>query len=482
MKDFKYIWVFGLIFTALIIIVPIVLVMAPESEAKANPWDSVPERIEATSHAGLFAGPFETGNDVTLACLNCHEDAAHQVMQTNHWTWQAPPVEVEWSDELVSTGKANLINNFCIGIQSNWTGCTRCHAGYGWDEADYFETAGEDDVDCLVCHDQSGAYVKSSSGLPAEGVDLLMAAESVGLPTRENCGDCHFNGGGGNAVKHGDLDSSLYYPGDHVDVHMGRYDFQCIDCHQGADHTIKGRSISVSVDNENQVYCTDCHDSSVHEDERINAHLDSVACQTCHVPSGATREPTKMEWDWSAAGQDILEDEHEYLKIKGSFIYESDFLPDYAWYNGDVSYRYLLGDQIDPDVTTVLNPLDGDINDSTAKIFPFKVHRAEQIYDAVNNYLLLPKTVGEGGYWTEFDWNLAAQLGSEAVGLDYSGEYGFTSTEMYWPITHLVVPAEHALQCTDCHSENGRMDWQALGYYGDPMSWGSRSSQMSVGE
>ena len=64
----------------------------------------------------------------------------------------------------------------------------------------------------------------------------------------------------------------------------------------------------------------------------------------------------------------------------------------------------------------------GDISDPKAKIWPFKIHRANQIYDPVNNYLLQPKTVGEGGYWTAFDWDLAARLGSEAVGLDYSGE------------------------------------------------------------
>lgn len=483
MRDFKYIWVLGLIFTALIIIVPVVLMLAPDSEARADPWEAVPKHAEHTDHTNLFDGPFETGSDVTAACLNCHEDAAHQVMQTNHWTWQAEPVEVAWRDEPVSTGKANLLNNFCIGIQSNWTGCTRCHAGYGWDKdnAEYFASTNETSVDCLVCHAQSGTYAKGSAGLPAEGVDLLAAAESVGLPTRENCGECHFNGGGGDAVKHGDLDTSLYYPGDHVDVHMGRFDFECIDCHQTTDHQIKGRSISVSVDNANQVYCTDCHAETTHDDERINAHLDTVACQTCHVPSGATRQPTKMEWDWSTAGQDWPESEHEYLKIKGSFIYESGFIPDYAWYNGVVASRYLLGDPIDPSETTVMNPPAGSITDESAKIFPFKIHRAQQIYDVENLYLLQPKTVGEGGFWTEFDWDLAARLGSEAVGLDYSGEYGFAETEMYWPITHLVMPSEHALQCVDCHSDNGRMDWQALGYYGDPMSWGSRSNQMSVG-
>ena len=31
-------------------------------------------------------------------------------------------------------------------------------------------------------------------------------AQNVGLPARENCGGCHFYGGGGDGVKHGDLD------------------------------------------------------------------------------------------------------------------------------------------------------------------------------------------------------------------------------------------------------------------------------------
>src|SRR3989304_6033750 len=53
---------------------------------------------------------------------------------------------------------------------------------------------------------------------------------------------------------------------------------------------------------------------------------------------------------------------------------------------------------------------------------------------------------------------------------------------MYWPLPHMVVPAEHALQCQDCHGENGRMDWEALGYYGDPMLWGGRQGASATGE
>jgi octaheme c-type cytochrome (tetrathionate reductase family) len=328
-------------------------------------------------------------------------------------------------------------------------------------------------VDCLVCHDTSGLYAKGNSGEPLEGVDLLASAQSVGSPTRQNCGSCHFKGGGGNAVKHGDLDESMYYPEAGLDVHMGLHDFECIDCHRTEEHNVMGRSISVSVENENQVYCTDCHSDDLHEDQRLNAHLDTVACQTCHIPAFALDYPTKMEWDWSAAGQDIGDDPHVYLKIKGSFVYESDVQPQYFWYNGTAD-RYILGDVIDPNELTPINMPLGDINDPNAKIFPFKVHLATQMFDMIFNILLQPKTVGEGGYWEEFDWDLAAKLGSEATGLPYSGEYGWTQTIMFWPTTHMVQSAAEALQCTACHGDEGRLDWKALGYPGDPMEWGSR--------
>jgi len=33
-----------------------------------------------------------------------------------------------------------------------------------------------------------------------------------------------------------------------------------------------------------------------------------------------------------------------------------------------------------------------------------------------------------------------------------------------------VQPAARALQCLDCHGPDGRMDWRALGYSGDPLT------------
>jgi Zn finger protein HypA/HybF involved in hydrogenase expression len=257
---------------------------------------------------------------------------------------------------------------------------------------------------------------------------------------------------------------------------MGKHDFLCTDCHKTEAHLVSGRSISVSLDTENQIACTDCHSEELHEDERINVHLDSVACQTCHIPEAATRDATKMYWDWSTAGNDSIEEStHEYLKIKGSFVYESDFVPEYRWYNGTAD-RYLIGDTMNPEEVTSMNLPLGDINDTTARIFPFKVHRGKQPYDTVYNYFLQPKTVGEGGFWTEFDWDLALRLGSEEIDMAYSGEYDFAETEMFWPTTHMVASADQALTCGYCHGDESRMDWEALGYYGDPIDWGGRFS------
>ena len=474
-RRWRWLWVTGLVAIIAAIAIPLFLLWPRSAEATADPWQNVPTHPVHTSHADIIKGPFETPQQVTQGCLECHEESASQVMHTTHWTWESEPMTVPWRDEPVTIGKKNQINNFCIGTQGNERTCMSCHAGYGWADAE-FDFTDSSSVDCLACHADVSTYGKGDYGLPGEDVDLLAAAQSVRAPTRDNCGTCHFDGGGGNNVKHGDLDESLYFPSGELDVHMGANDFVCTDCHQTTDHVIKGKLLAdnFAIDPAEQVACTDCHATDLHADERINAHVDDVACQTCHVPAMALKNPTKTFWDWSTAGQDKPEDHFSYLKIKGDFVYAKDVAPTYEWFNGNIAYRYLLGDTIVPTQTTVMNPPAGDIKDPTAKIFPFKIHRANQPYDTTYDYLLQPVTSGEGGFWTTFDWNSALELAQAKTGLDYSGNYGFARTEMYWPVTHMVQPKENALQCDDCHTPSGRMDWEALGYHGDPMEWGGR--------
>ena len=70
--------------------------------------------------------------------------------------------------------------------------------------------------------------------------------------------------------------------------------------------------------------------------------------------------------------------------------------------------------------------------------------------------------------------------GMAAAGLEFSGEYGFAETESWWKINHMVAPKEKAIKCVGCHAKDGRgrLDWQALGYKGDPSI--ARSAERDV--
>lgn len=63
-------------------------------------------------------------------------------------------------------------------------------------------------------------------------------AQNVGPTSAETCGSCHFYGGGGDNVKHGDLSSALVDTALALDVHMAAdgADLGCTDCHVGSAH------------------------------------------------------------------------------------------------------------------------------------------------------------------------------------------------------------------------------------------------------
>jgi octaheme c-type cytochrome (tetrathionate reductase family) len=430
-------------------------------------------------------GPFPDGPSVTEACLECHEDAAEDFMKTSHWHWM--PMQDVIGKGQVPLGKQNTLNNFCIAIDTNWPRCTSCHAGYGWKDAS-FDFTDATKVDCLVCHDLTGKYKKfpTGAGHPVyepkewqgkmwEPVDLAGIARSVGKPTRAACGACHFKGGGGNNVKHGDMEKALAKPAYDLDVHMSvdGQDFSCQECHTTENHDIAGNAMFASPSGYNHLECTSCHDADLHEKAILNWHGKSIACQTCHIPEYARANPTKIWWDWSTAGgkHENVKDEwgmDTWVKKKGTFEWGVNLEPAYAWYAG-TSGQYLLGDDINPDEVTKLNWPEGSKQDAKAKIYPFKIMRGKQPYDVQRKVIAVPKLFGKTGYWKSFDWADAVGQGMAQVGQEFSGEIGFAETESWWKINHMVAPAENALKCKACHAaEGGRMDWVALGYDADP--------------
>lgn len=439
-------------------------------EALRQEYSLKPSKSVDHSKFEVLQKEFKTPQEVTEACISCHNERHTEVMQSSHWNWsRVSYVEGEGLQEL---GKKNLLNNFCIGAQSNEQACAKCHIGFGMTD-DEFSYENAKYVDCMVCHDNSQEYIKGASmaGHPDRSVNLNNVAQSVGAPTKNNCGACHFYSGGGNNVKHGDLEEAMLSCSREVDVHMASngMNMECVACHTAENHKIKGKLYSVSSENTNRATCQDCHTANPHFDDLLNRHNDKVSCQTCHIPYYAKENATKMTWKWSDAGklkdgEAFHEDDslgnHTYMSIKGSFTWAKNVEPEYIWFNGTAKH-YHLGDKVDT-IPVQINTLNGSYNDAESKIIPVKVHRGDQIMDKKFKNLIQPKVYaaheGDSAFWKDFDWNTAAAAGMKNIGMPYSGEYSFVETEMYWPVNHQVSPASEALSCAECHTrENGRL-------------------------
>jgi octaheme c-type cytochrome (tetrathionate reductase family) len=398
-------------------------------------------------------------------------------------------------------------------------------------------------IDCLVCHDTTGTYKKAppAAGMPDPKVDLVSVAKNVGNTSRKTCGDCHFSGGGGDAVKHADLSIQLLKPDRNCDIHMGGYDFQCSECHRTRNHRIAGRSTSVPVAEASRS-CETCHTNKPHYgghllDHHLNKHCDNIACNTCHSPVYAKCKPTKVWWDWSKAGnkkREAKKDKYgmsDYDWKKGESRWKESVKPEYAWYGG-FTKRILLGDRIDLNAPfiKITQPV-GNIKDPNSKISPFKVMRGVQAADAKYEYLLIPHLFPRNkedktAYWKHTDWQKAFTDGMGAAKLPYSGEYKWVETWMYWGVNHEVMPASMALSCVQCHKSlkdertcnrchqdtrdvnfkklahkgtdfsylksKGRdvdnligstdyINFKALGYRGDPIIYGGRFKKLPMG-
>jgi len=268
---------------------------------------------------------FSNGPEVTQACLECHTEAGHQFMKNVHWTWSYKNKHT--GQQL---GKKHLVNTFCTNAKGNEGMCAQCHAGYGWKD-ESFDFTEQNNIDCVVCHDRTGSYYKTPNSSGSKACSVMFkgkpaiqwdkVAQSVGLPSRENCGGCHFYGGGGDGVKHGDLDSSLIHPDKNLDVHMDEQglNFACTQCHVTNKHIWSGSRYEVLAKDtqgtgkpgqrRDVASCESCHADTPHPQDslsaiKLNNHTDKSACQTCHIPKLARGGvATMIHWDWRTAGK-----------------------------------------------------------------------------------------------------------------------------------------------------------------------------------
>lgn len=497
MPDGRVMWHQQSVFAACLVAI---LVCSAPSAAQQPPAVGRASTADHTAFE-ILRRNFASGPEVTSACLSCHTKAGDQVMRSIHWRW-----EMTHPSTGQKLGKRHVVNSFCGNVAANEIRCTSCHVGYGWDDMRTAPPADPARVDCLACHDRSGQYAKldnaaghpplapvkgtTVTGAKAHAVDLAKAAQSVGRPSRENCGNCHFYGGGGDNVKHGDLSSVLFDPPREVDVHMSRdgQNFACETCHVSTGHVLAGsRYATIAKDTggtglpgqrRNVATCESCHSARPHRvtliGMKLNDHAARVACQTCHIPAFARGGvATKTLWDWSAAGrlkdgkpiqeQGFTQSDgrvlHTYLSTKGRFEWAENVVPHYAWFNGDVDYT-TPDRMIDPKSVVEINHLGGSAADPRARIWPFKRMEGRQAYDSELNRLLLTHVYGPGSksaFWSNFDWGAAIQAAMQQADLPYSGKFGFVDTYMYWPITHMVAPVSQALRCSACHASDGRL-------------------------
>ena len=140
--------------------------------------------------------------------------------------------------------------------------------------------------------------------------------------------------------------------------------------------------------------------------------------------------------------------------------------PVYRWFNGN-TVEQLLGEPLNrqPDGTVGMMIPQGSRKDPNARIQAFKRHRGKLPYLKDKGWIL-PIQVEE--FFQSGELVKAIEEAAEKTYGVKNAKYGWVETSRYMGIYHGVRPKEQALGCGDCHGENGRMDWKALGYDHDP--------------
>jgi hypothetical protein len=425
----------------------------------------------------------------TKTCLECHEDAAESFFHSLHYQWRGSSSAVV-NAKGEKLGKMNSLNDFCTNPLPSWIGnalnedgkvlaqgCSKCHAGLGKMPSETISQEQLENIDCLICHasgyrrdlyqDENGDWEwKSILWKNQEGLNSV--SKRISLPTRKMCLRCHSGAGGGPNYKRGDLEYALADCDRSYDVHMGTDggDMSCIDCHAGSDHRVRGRGVDLAgLDLPGErLTCSiaDCHGDKPHEAKVLNHHSKKIYCAVCHIPEYAKTDATDMARDWSRP--QYLEDKKKYAP---TLTLQKNVQPDIAWFNGKTRAQ-LMGEPVkrdDDGVVTIMRP-EGKRKDKQSKLYAFKLHQGV-LPVLKEQQWLLPIAVDE--FFVSGQIDHAVNEGATAAYGVENAAYDWVRTERYMGIFHGVQPATEALQCLDCHSPNGRMNWRELGYKKDPL-------------
>ena len=436
-------------------------------------------------------------------CEGCHSGMVAHIQTTVHYKFESDVPEGLLFEEdgvtpreIQQSGKLWKLCGFPTTVpQFNWMGnlkddpttphidkpggCAKCHIGVGYKPytATGLGAPAENEaynVDCLVCHaenytrklyagEMNGAAVVMAAPIVDGALDfsgMTEAAKTVGKPKSEYCNRCHAAAGGGK-VKLDDMEYSFkrgsIYDESH-DVHATA-GMSCVDCHAlrefVGDHRTKrnpNNDISAFDALVEEQLCLSCHSESPHEDgSRYNSHAEFISCTGCH----ATSEGGAINKDFSVTTEPDPNDPLGLYGVKVDFA-DDTFRLEFHWFNGTVKGK--------------IEPIGSKGN---GKIYPYKTVTFNQPID-------------ENGHPIPIKWGVQFKTGNmqEAINQGLAAYAAMMTDEIVatkglppvpgafaefkersdlFSISHGITK-EKALNCSCCHSENGLLDFESLGF------------------
>ncbi len=445
-----------------------------------------------------------TGYHGAESCTMCHQDALDEITHSVHWNLASPVRNVQG---LPDSSWWGMVNRECAlagsTSPSNWVsatdgkfsvqaaGCGICHIGSLVSPpmpGKPSTTAEKNTVDCLVCHakeydwSKRAALVTDSTGTHWGQDRSMEAALSITkTPTNEACLRCHEH-----SFSHDYKRGTPFTPENDVHAAAG---LECVTCHVTDHHKIaKGMNESDMVANDLPdvaVTCSNCHGDNPHHGknaETLNAHLDKIACQTCHITqvSGIAYE------NWGKPVKDNINGKYSELSKFDKIPSNPNlYVPTDTIRMGHPSYIWNAPNTKDQkNAQSWMAFATATMNTPNAKIFPVRGLTQIMLFDknlkmwqapgmafmkqdpqmAKFPLLLAPN---REVYNKTGDVKKAIDAGMkpyEAMGLKWSGEW----MPMQVPGTS-YISVNHGIQkdglsCNSCHSKNGVMDFKALGY------------------
>src|SRR5574341_1294156 len=448
-----------------------------------------------TTMTAVYATPGTTHSGLTWTgyamCATCHADKANEVRASAHYKWEGPATYMTVGAAVQGKLKT-AVNSYCGNIIGNWGGCSSCHVGIGKrpDDATLTTQQHLENIDCLICHQKNYKRKKDTlTGLMVPDtlnmtITMDQAVQTVHLPVRQNCIQCHAKGGGGDNFKRGDLAVAHGTTADrNFDVHMASSatgNLACQKCHTVQQHKIAGRGSDLrQTDLDVKVTCSTstCHPtkttSTGHTTTGVYKHVARVACQTCHIPKSAKNaadtaatEATEMNRDWSVPEWSVTNNRWE-----PTVTLANDIKPQYKFWNG-TSWGYSLKDPAAIDPATGKYPTSRPVGTiagtDSSKLFPFKYKTAHRPY-ATNLGILIPvetKTYFAGA-GNVGGVDAAIQSSLLLMGYSNSEPYTWVDDDTYQLLTHEVPPATgNVLACASCHVSTTatQMNLKSMGY------------------